>query len=33
MLLMPDETISAVYAKHIESEMKEGSCLGLCSWV
>ncbi|GIR49588.1 MAG: hypothetical protein CM15mP58_16850 [Burkholderiaceae bacterium] len=28
MLLMPDETISAVYAKHIESEMKEGSCLG-----
>ena len=28
MLLMPDETISAVYAKHIESEMKQGSCLG-----
>ena len=32
MLLMPDETISAVYAKHIESEMKEGM-LGFCSWI
>ena len=28
MLLMPDETISAVYAKHIESGMKKGACLG-----
>ncbi len=28
MLLMPDETISKVYMNQIESEMKQGACLG-----